>query len=495
MPIDRYELSRRRILAALGTIGLTSAGAGLGTTAYFSDQETFEDNRLVAGTLDMGVGYSAHYSDWSEDEGEGVDVVMYDGPADETGTAEELPGEPGEYVGLPANDAWLVAVDDPERFLDNTQVGAYPDAESDTLYRVNAGGDTLTALDSGPDWEGVSASSTAYFNGDTSGDTPPGSPPSSIDASVPADTPDEVFVDEIGDPPGDEEMHWEFDVPAGTQVEVRLYLADEWAQDRSFDVALEGTTVLEEYDPNDDVGHNVGTMKSFTTTSDGTVDVDFFHGSDASDTNPFVNAIEIVQTTLSCVDGAASAQADDAPKPVIEVEDLKPGDFGEVTFDFVLCDNPGYVWLNGALLEEHENGVTEPEADDPDEEEGVVELLDVVRAAIWVDDGNNYQNGDEEPARIGTLREILGIVGDANGTELTSAMNAEQAGGTGDQGCFAAGEQYSVVFAWWVPVDHGNEIQGDSARFDLGLYTEQCRHNDGSGLNNEAVAANETDDS
>ncbi|WP_251343663.1 PKD domain-containing protein [Haloplanus halophilus] len=183
-----------------------------------------------------------------------------------------------------------------------------------TLYRVNAGGDTLTALDSGPDWEGVSASSTTYFNGDAAGDTPSGSAASSIDASVPADTPDEVFVNEIGDPPGGEEMQWEFDVPDGTQVEVRLYFADQHAQDRSFDVEIEGSTVLQSYDPNDDVGHNVGTMKSFTTTSDGTVDIDFFHGSGASDTNPFVNAIEIVQSEPSPNElGAAPSTVDFGP--------------------------------------------------------------------------------------------------------------------------------------------------------------------------------------
>jgi hypothetical protein len=32
-----------------------------------------------------------------------------------------------------------------------------------------------------------------------------------------------------------------------------------------------------------------------------------------------------------------------------------------------------------------------------------------------------------------------------------------------------------------VPTDVGNEIQTDSASFDLGFYTEQCRHNSGSG--------------
>jgi hypothetical protein len=47
--------------------------------------------------------------------------------------------------------------------------------------------------------------------------------------------------------------------------------------------------------------------------------------------------------------------------------------------------------------------------------------------------------------------------------------------------CFSAGTTHSVAFAWWVPVDHGNEIQGDSATFDLGFYTEQCRHNSADG--------------
>ncbi len=39
-------LSRRRVLGGLGAIGIASAGAGLGTTAYFSDQESFEGTRL-----------------------------------------------------------------------------------------------------------------------------------------------------------------------------------------------------------------------------------------------------------------------------------------------------------------------------------------------------------------------------------------------------------------------------------------------------------------
>jgi predicted ribosomally synthesized peptide with SipW-like signal peptide len=81
-------------LSALGTIGAASAGAGLGTSAYFSDKETFEK--------------------------------------DDVGDAEALAEQaPDGYTGLPANDAWLVAVDDPGQFLANTQYDAYNDAEGD----------------------------------------------------------------------------------------------------------------------------------------------------------------------------------------------------------------------------------------------------------------------------------------------------------------------------------------------------------------------------
>jgi predicted ribosomally synthesized peptide with SipW-like signal peptide len=327
------ELSRRKALAALGSIGVASAGAGLGTSAYFSDQETFENNALAAGTLDMGVGYTAHYSDWSEDEGDGVDVRMYDGAAGTTGTAGELPTVDGTtYTGLPANDAWLIAVDDPEAFLDNTRTGAYPN--------------------------------------------------------------------------------------------------------------------------------------------------------DGSEENP-------VQGAVTCTDGTATPQANDATAPVIELDDVKPGDFGEVTFDFVLCDNPGYVWVNGSLRSADENGVTEPEADDSDEGAGV-ELLDVVQAAVWIDDGgdgpggnedgNNYQNGGEEPLVVGSLRDVLGMDASVNGTALNGDLTAEEGGGMSERNCFSADTTHSVVFAWWVPVDHGNEIQSDTATFDLSLYTEQCRHNDGEGM-------------
>jgi predicted ribosomally synthesized peptide with SipW-like signal peptide len=51
----KYELSRRKALLGLGTIGAAGAAAGLGTSALFTDTETFENNSITAGTLDMTV--------------------------------------------------------------------------------------------------------------------------------------------------------------------------------------------------------------------------------------------------------------------------------------------------------------------------------------------------------------------------------------------------------------------------------------------------------
>jgi predicted ribosomally synthesized peptide with SipW-like signal peptide len=317
---DEFELSRRRALAALGTIGATGVGAGVGTSAFFADQESFENNALTAGELDLGVGYTVRYSDWSADENEDVSVRMYDGPAGTTGDAADLAS--GE-TGLPTKDAWLIAVDDPETFLANTETGSFPTADS------------------------------------------------------------------AGDDPA----------------------------------------------------------------------------------------------TVSCAD---LSQADDASRPVVDLEDVKPGDFGTVTFDFALCDNPGYVRLNGTLRDASETGTTEPEADHPDEVDGAVELLDIVQAAVWVDDGDGDGDGDgyvdgETTTINGSLRAVLDELGTDPGLPL---------GGDVDRGlgrnCFShdgdgdgSVDVHHVSLAWWVPVDHSNEIQSDSVTFDLGLYAEQCRHNDG----------------
>jgi predicted ribosomally synthesized peptide with SipW-like signal peptide len=313
---SRIDLTRRKALAAIGSIGVASAGAGLGTSAYFSDQESFENNRLTAGTLDMKVSWEEHYSDWSEDE--------------------------AEYAHMEDGD---LVVDDREGFMNATLQEGYPDEE------------TRAAIDAG--------------------ETDP--------CDVLADVPD------------------------------------------------------------------------------------------------------------------------DLEKPVIELADLKPGDFGEVTFDFTLCENPGYVWLNGGLVSEAENGLTEPEADDPDEGEGV-ELADEIQVTVWYDDGDNVLEDPETvvtdrefepnpssaavdvsgPDRIvaqGSLRDVLTQLAAGNGVPLDADPTTDA------RNCFTDSPTVHYLgVAWELPVDHANEIQSDSVTFDIGFYTEQCRHNDGSGMGSDLRA-------
>jgi predicted ribosomally synthesized peptide with SipW-like signal peptide len=267
----KFSVSRRKVLAGLGTIGIASAGAGLGTTAYFSDQETFENNQLTAGTLDMLVDWEEHYYDGSA----GRDLVEYVDPTDE-----------GAYV-LPA--------------VEN------PDARAIALRFVGEGTDQENKDDF---WDATSIEAL----------------PDADDDGV-QDSLDNVDVCALG--PEDD-----------------LRLADV------------GNADAEE--------RSEGLYQSNRTSNEHTAPGD----------------------------------------PLINLGDVKPGDFGEVTFSFHLCDNPGYVWVNGMLNEEltSEGVITEPERNDPQEVDGVVELLDELQVRMWYD-----PDCDNQAERTGDVDVMLAI--------------------------------------------------------------------------------------
>jgi hypothetical protein len=52
---------------------------------------------------------------------------------------------------------------------------------------------------------------------------------------------------------------------------------------------------------------------------------------------------------------------------------------------------------------------------------------------------------------------------------------------TAGRQCFPGDETAEFRIRWRLPVGVGNEIQSDSVAFDLGIYGEQCRNNDGTG--------------
>ncbi|TKX74430.1 VWA domain-containing protein [Halorubrum sp. GN11_10-6_MGM] len=202
---DTIGLSRRKVLAGLGAVGVASAGAGLGTTAYFNDTETFEGNTLTAGQFDLLL-------DWQQ---------TYTGPN-----------------GL-------------------EQINAYPDSNGDSEQDII------------PDFGGYLA---------------------------------DWVVD-----------NGEYDLRAATDAYKDEYFAD---------------------------------------------------------------------------------LPDDFAGPLIELDDVKPGDHGEVTFSAHLFDNPGYLRVGGDLIEDKENGQSEPEAEVDEttgEDEG--ELAESIDVKFWYDDGDNAFEG------------------------------------------------------------------------------------------------------
>ena len=258
-------LSRRRVLGGLGAIGVASAGAGLGTTAFFSDEESFEDNTLTAGELDLKMDYRMTYR-----------------------------GGNGRLAELQNN---------------------YPDA---------------------------------------------------------------TFVDEDMEP---------------TDEDTGVYLLDQ-VPDRSSYPGAEDWVIGANgiFDP--ETGEGEGFQRD-----------------------------ELID-------------ADDLEEALIRIGDVKPGDYGEVTFSTHLYDNPGYMWISGALTANDQNGYTDPETvaldemglptDDPD---GEGQLADAIEAKIWYDDNcdNIHQEGGgEDGGNVDVMLSIdtSGSMGGGPGSRMENAKAA-----------------------------------------------------------------------
>ncbi|QKY16514.1 VWA domain-containing protein [Halorubrum sp. CBA1229] len=239
---DTIGLSRRKVLAGLGAVGVASAGAGLGTTAYFNDTESFQGNTLTAGELDLKLDYKSTYL-----------------------------GGPGR--------------------LDDVVDMGYPDAEDL--------GDGRYLLDQAPS---------------------------------PADM-----------------QAWE-DLVTGEEFDFCSPEADE-----------------------------------FLVNGDGI--------------------------------------------PIFTLDDVKPGDSGEVTISIHICDNPAYLYLAGELTENAENGQSEPElAAEGEDTDGIGELADAIEVCVWYDEDcdNVY-----EPTGTGQQQELeVALVSDVSGS-MSGSIDDLQAAANG----------------------------------------------------------------
>jgi hypothetical protein len=170
-----------------------------------------------------------------------------------------------------------------------------------TLYRVNVGGPLIAATDSGPDWAADNTASNPVR-------TAPGTLVTysklivKTAASLPAGTPLELFSDER-DYATNTNPAWTFSVPAGTQVQVKVFMAQRaWDSTlsqpipRTFDVLVNGAVVDAGVNPNVDPGYNTAGMHQYTVTSSGSVTIGY---------NPSVGKAEVSAIEIDSLGGAS----------------------------------------------------------------------------------------------------------------------------------------------------------------------------------------------
>jgi hypothetical protein len=169
------------------------------------------------------------------------------------------------------------------------------------IYRLNAGGAQIAAIDGGIPWEeDTTTNNSAYLSN-------PGSNSQSgfnivtftteVDQTT---TPVVIFQTErYSSDPGPPSMAYAFPVAASGFYEVRLYMGNGWSGandpgERVFSATIEGTAYpdLTDLDLTATFGHEVGGVVSHVVeVTDGQLDVDFFQG---SANNPLLNGIEVI---------------------------------------------------------------------------------------------------------------------------------------------------------------------------------------------------------
>ncbi|MCC6651471.1 MAG: choice-of-anchor D domain-containing protein, partial [Candidatus Eisenbacteria bacterium] len=178
------------------------------------------------------------------------------------------------------------------------------------MYRVNAGGPEIPALDSGPAWgadQNVPFASP-YVNAAATTDqiftrsAPVGTP----HASVPAYVPLAIFDDERWDPADPTELQWEFPVPNGL-YRVNLYMMEGYAGTqfpgaRILNVLAEGVARLSGYDIFALYGGYTPARETFdVSVSDGNLTVMLQHVTD----DPAIRGIEIIALNAAGFMGVA----------------------------------------------------------------------------------------------------------------------------------------------------------------------------------------------
>ena len=220
--------------------------------------------------------------------------------------------------------------------------------------RVNAGGPQIAGT---PVWSSDSSGNGYHNSGLTRNSY---SAVGSVDATVPAGTPSTIFSTEIVGRNQSPNQSWNIPVTAGDSLEVRLYFANrsngtDGVGERRFNVDLEGTRVLTNFDVVAATGNNRGTMRSFQIASDGNVDLDL-----GQVTNfPLINGIEIMRNEPGPPTSPLLSRAYDGS--VVGADSVAPAGaqpWSTVRGAFMLNGNLYTAWNDGTFVKQSFDGTT-----------------------------------------------------------------------------------------------------------------------------------------
>nr|WP_264474908.1 choice-of-anchor W domain-containing protein [Salinirubrum litoreum] len=546
------ELTRRKALAALGTVGVASAGAGLGTTAFFSDREDFEGNSLTAGSLDLKVDFEEHYADWINNRGgDGsteADLEVEMGVPQDEADIYLPPGPNADDLAEPISLRFpnnTVA-----EFKDATSIDAYPDTNDDGIQDFPEGFDICEEDADTPD----------LLDSDLRTEQYRGEPVVALDDVKPGDFGEVTLSFHLCNNPG---FVWFYcnnfseaengftepelddpdeDGPGGEpelaeQIEVRAWYDD---GDNIYEPGAQAIDVYHLIDTSGTMEENLVEEGTEFEKDDAAIQV-------GEATNAYLDGLgtTVEQTVAVMAEAGASelladsTDTDDVDTALGNTAGAGGGTLGAEDFveglenalaDLVTDDtddenddNVIVVYTNGDSRpsDATERANVQAAADNlknagveikivafgnlsPAQQQFHTDISDeVIQVQSGTDQGavdtsiadaideieNNFEviEGGEQEFFRGTLEDFCNQYefdpeNGSLGFPLDGDVPAPEGGGSADaRNCYSASTPHYIGFDWWLPLDHANEIQTDSVQFDLGFYTEQCRHNNGSG--------------
>ena len=466
-----YNLSRRRVLAGLGAVGIASAGTGLGTSAFFSDEEEFTDNRLQAGTLDLKLDYKATYFG-----GPGrLDAVEAMGYPD----AEEIleDGEPtGRYLlGQAPSPA------DMQAWEDLVQGEAFdfcsPDADE---FLVNGDGIPMFTLsdvkpgDSGEVTVSIHiCDNPGYLR--MAGDITDNAENGQTEPELEAEGEDVDQMGELADAIEvcvwyDEDCDNVFE-PTGTgqQNELEVALVSDVSGSMSGeidDLQAAATNFVDNLSSPDEAAaisfsSSASLDQELTTEYDDVKDAinDYSAGGTTDMTDGIETAEDELLNGTNATPGASKVMvllSDGSPN-----DEVDAGDAADIAkdniriFTIALGSGADESFLADDIASSPDDAFVAPDPAD----------LDTVYAEI----AQIVLDGEQKIAE-GTMAEVFAQL--SEGVLLDGNRQEE-----GVQPYPGATTQ-CIGFEWELPFEVGNEVQSDSVGFDFGFEVEQSRHND-----------------